>query len=42
MVSDKPGQPTAHQQALDSLIDDMARQINAADRRHSRALAPDR
>ena len=29
MVSDKPGQPTAHQQALDSLIDDMSRQINA-------------
>ena len=28
VVSDKPGQPTAHQQALDSLIDDMARQIN--------------
>ena len=28
MVSDKPGQPTAHQQALDSVIADMARQIN--------------
>lgn len=28
MVSDKPGKPTAHQQALDSLIDEMARQIN--------------
>ena len=28
MVSDEPSRPTAHQQALDSLIADMARQIN--------------
>ena len=28
MVADKPSPPTAHHQALDSLIDDMARQIN--------------
>ena len=28
MVSDKPAGPTSHQQALDSLIDDLARQIS--------------
>jgi ribosomal protein S18 acetylase RimI-like enzyme len=28
VVSDKPGQPTAHHQALDSLIEDMLRRIN--------------